>query len=374
LLVDLAVEFNPRYVAVMSSAIAERLQSALMNTECESTVLCGSEAFVSLVQQEAVDIVVAGIVGKAGLESTLAAAQAGKQVLLANKESMVIAGSFFREAMRTAGARIIPIDSEHNAIFQALPQDVQETSPIVQTHCQSRGVDSLVLTASGGPFLKFSHEELQQVTPEQACKHPNWSMGAKVSVDSASLMNKGLELIEACYVFGVQESFIDVVIHPQSIVHSMVTYVDGSTLAHLSAPNMEVPIAHGLAFPERRGSSVSPLRWDKALTLEFLPLNIEQFPCFSLARQAMRDGEQNGTASTAVLNAANEVAVAAFLERKIAFLDIPRLVEASLERYSATHTSDLASILALDLEVRQYARHFSVKSQRSGSQKEFYGF
>lgn len=358
LLIAIALEFLPTFVVVTHEPSAHTVASALANYDIR--VVAGAEALIELVQQQEISTVIAGIVGKAGLESTLAAANAGKKILLANKESMVIAGHLFRRAVVSAQARILPIDSEHNAIFQCLPQDVQNTPLISQGLAENYGVHNLVLTASGGPFLNMNPLDLVNVTPAAACRHPNWSMGAKVSIDSASLMNKGLELIEACYLFGVDESFVKVVIHPQSIVHSMVTYLDGTTLAHLSQPSMEVPIAHGLAWPKRHATAIQPIAWDQVLQLDFLPLDLARFPCFRLAREAMHSAQAHGSAAPAVLNAANEVAVDAFVAGHIGFMDIPCQIEKCLEQFGSLQAVELPDLLSLDLEVRQFAKKLMV--------------
>ena len=354
LLAELTIEFNPQYVVLTSTDSLSTFKSLLKGHALRTEILEGQDELLSLIVKPEIDVVIAGIVGKAGLEPTLAAARAGQYILLANKESMVMAGPLFRKAILESQARIFPIDSEHNALFQTMSGELQSSSLVTQAACESHGIHQLVLTASGGPFLHTPKEELVNVTPAQACKHPNWAMGAKVSIDSASLMNKGLELIEACYLFGVSQSFVDVVVHPQSIVHSMVTYVDGSTLAHFSNPSMEVPIASGLAYPERHTTGVKPMRWDQMLELQFLPLPYEKFPCFSLARQAMAQAEK-GQGATIVLNAANEIAVDAFINGKLGFTQIPNLVEQCLDRFGVTEAHDLADILALDQEVRDAA-------------------
>lgn len=345
-------EFHPSYVAVTTPEAAQQLGVRLKDVEVE--LLTGLDDMAELVTHAEVNIVVAGIVGTAGVKPTLAAARAGKQVLLANKESMVMAGPLFRNAVREHGCKILPIDSEHNAIFQALPGPVQAQAQVSHDACRAHGVEQLILTASGGPFLAFSDRELLDVTPAQACQHPNWSMGAKVSVDSASLMNKGLELIEACYLFGVSDSFVEAVIHPQSIVHSMVAYIDGSMIAHFSSPRMEIPIAHGLAWPDRHSSGVQRVKWHQMRTLEFIPLDQSRFPCFQLARAAMQNAERNGSAAPVVLNGANEEAVASFLAGKIAFVDIPKLVERCLEVFGHIKAEQLNDILLLDQEVKRY--------------------
>jgi len=296
----------------------------------------------SLCQSEQVDIVVAAIVGSAGLKPTLSALQAGKRVLLANKESLVLAGQFMIQACLRSGATILPVDSEHNAIFQCLPAGSGSLA--------RGGVERILLTASGGPFLHAAPEELQAVTPEQACKHPNWSMGRKISVDSATLMNKGLEFIEACWLFSARPDQIEVVVHPQSIIHSLVQYVDGSTLAQLGNPDMRTPIAHALAWPERMDAGVPRLDLTRH-TLAFHAPDEARFPCLRLAREAMQAG---GTAP-AVLNAANEVAVAAFLERKIPFTAIPKVIERVLTQLPMSPAANLDTILRADQDARNAA-------------------
>ena len=293
--------------------------------------------------------VMAAIVGAAGLPAALAAARAGKRVLLANKEALVAAGSVFMQAVRDHGAELLPIDSEHNAIFQCLPQRGQAA-----TGRAAPGVRRLLLTASGGPFRERDWQDLEHVTPEQACAHPNWSMGRKISVDSATMLNKGLEVIEAHWLFGMPADRIDVLIHPQSVVHSMVEYDDGSVLAQLGQPDMRTPIAYGLGFPDRLASGVTPLdlaRWGR---LDFARPDPERFPCLALSFAALRGGQ----GACIALNAANEVAVQAFLEGRLPYTWIRQVIEASLEwqagRASAT-LSDLDDVLALDLETRTYA-------------------
>jgi 1-deoxy-D-xylulose-5-phosphate reductoisomerase len=286
----------------------------------------------------------AAIVGAAGLPSTLAAARAGKRVLLANKESLVVAGPLLLEAARAGGASLIPIDSEHNAIFQCMP-------PGLETGRPGRGVQRVLLTASGGPFLRTPVADLARVTPEQACAHPRWNMGRKISVDSATLMNKGLELIEACLLFGMEPGRVEVVVHPQSIVHSMVEYVDGSILAQLGNPDMRTPIAHALGWPERIVSGVQSLDLVAAARLDFEAPDLERFPALRLAREA---AEAGGTAA-AVLNAANEVAVAAFLGGRLGFPGIPRLIEAVLARHGNRPAQSLAAVLEADRWARDVA-------------------
>ena len=287
--------------------------------------------------------VMAAIVGAAGLPSTLAAARAGKRLLLANKESLVMAGPLLLEAVRQGGATLIPIDSEHNAIFQCLPSDaVVGEAP--------RGVRRLLLTASGGPFRDFEGD-LRQVTPEQACAHPTWVMGRKISVDSATLMNKGLELIEACLMFGLPPDQVEVVIHPQSIIHSMVEYLDGSVLAQMGSPDMRTPIAQALAWPRRFEAGVQSLDFVKLGRLDFRSPDPQRFPCLRLATEAIRAG---GTVP-AILNAANEVAVQAFLDRRLNFLDIAAVIESVMNTVDASTATDLAAILGADRLARDSA-------------------
>ena len=300
-----------------------------------------------------VDVVMAAIVGAAGLLPTLAAVKAGKRVLLANKEALVMSGDIMMQAARDHHALLLPVDSEHNAIFQCLPQNYLE---IKKNGQPTLGVSQILLTASGGPFLNHSLEQLKQVTPAQACKHPNWSMGQKISVDSATLMNKGLELIEACHLFSIKEQFVTVVVHPQSIIHSMVQYVDGSTLAQMGNPDMCTPIAHALAWPKRIQTDVPALNVFNT-QLDFQEPDLQRFPSLKLARDAMSQG---GVAPT-ILNAANEVAVAAFLNQRIAFLDIPRVVEHSLNKVENIAANSLEIILDIDQKSRQIASQYIAK-------------
>jgi 1-deoxy-D-xylulose-5-phosphate reductoisomerase len=286
----------------------------------------------------------AAIVGAAGLRPTMAAAHAGKKILLANKETLVMAGNVFMEAVRASGSVLLPIDSEHNAIFQALPRGYNGD-------LAGSGVRRILLTASGGPFRTTPLSELQHVTPDQACRHPNWSMGRKISVDSASMMNKGLEVIEAHWLFCAPADAIQVVIHPQSVIHSLVEYVDGSVLAQLGNPDMRTPIAYGLAYPERIDSGVAALDLFKVATLDFAAPDFARFPCLALAYQALRAG---GTAP-AILNAANEIAVAAFLDETIPFLFIPRVIEAVLDALPVGVVTCLDDVLVADQEARRTA-------------------
>ena len=339
---ELCLTFNPVYAVVADDASASLLREKLQGGANATEVLVG-EAALARVAEEA-DTVMAAIVGAAGLLPTLAAVKAGRRVLLANKEALVMSGALFMRAVREHGATLLPIDSEHNAIFQCLPPKHAQGLTAV-------GVDKLLLTASGGPFREFSVEQLQSVTPAQAVKHPNWSMGQKISVDSATLMNKGLEFIEACWLFAARPDQIDVVVHPQSVIHSMVCYADGSVLAQMGQPDMRTPIAHALAWPERIASGVPALNFAQLTALTFEAPDLQRFPCLRLAKEAMTAG---GT-HPAVLNAANEVAVAAFLAGKLDFLGIARVIEQVLNEIPVSAAEELATILAADAEARQRA-------------------
>jgi 1-deoxy-D-xylulose-5-phosphate reductoisomerase len=340
-LFEQCLRFRPPVAVLQDEAQAQALERQLRDAGSTTEVLCGAAALAQVAAAGDVEIVMAAIVGAAGLPSTLAAASAGKQVLVANKESLVLAGALLVEAARRSGATLVPIDSEHNAIFQCMPTSLR-------TGVAAAGVHRILLTASGGPFLRASHEQMAQATPEQACAHPRWRMGRKISVDSATLMNKGLELIEACVLFGMEPAAVSVVVHPQSIVHSLVEYVDGSILAQLGNPDMRTPIAHALGWPERIGSGVESLDLVAAARLDFEAPDLVRFPSLGLARAA---AEAGGTAPAA-LNAANEVAVAAFLERRLDFLGIPALID----RVMGTHRTAPARELGDVLEADHWAR------------------
>ncbi|MFM8797390.1 MAG: 1-deoxy-D-xylulose-5-phosphate reductoisomerase, partial [Fluviibacter sp.] len=337
--------FNPAVVVVVDPLAAAKLKERLTAKGSLVEIHTGAEALVQLVAHPAIDTVMAAIVGAAGLPSALAAAEAGKRVLLANKEALVMAGPVFMDAVRRSGAVLLPIDSEHNAIFQSLPSSYAANP-------EANGVSHIVLTASGGPFRGYKKEQLTEVTPEQAVSHPKWSMGPKISVDSASLMNKGLEVIEAHFLFGLPADKIKVVVHPQSTIHSLVQYVDGSVIAELGEPDMRTPIAHALAWPERIHSGVNTLDLVACGHFDFLAPDLEAFPCLSLAYEALK----RGGSAPAVLNAANEVAVAAFLDQQIAFLDIPEVIRQTLAEISDTPLTDLESVLAVDQNARAYAQ------------------
>ena len=341
------VTHEPDFAVMADPEAAERLSDRLRSAGRPVEVLAGMAGLERVAALPEVDCVMAAIVGAAGLLPTLAAARAGKRVLLANKEALVMAGPLFVAAVRQGGAELLPIDSEHNAIFQCLPPGFAAEG------LDAAGVRRILLTGSGGPFRVTPLDRLPDATPEQACAHPNWSMGRKISVDSATMMNKGLELIEACWLFGTRPERIQIVIHPQSVIHSLVQYVDGSVLAQLGNPDMRTPIAHALAWPERLSSGVSPLDLFAVGRLDFEPPGLDRFPCLALAIQAAESG---GTAPT-ILNAANEIAVAAFLMGRIRYTAIAPLVGATLERLpaQAVNRDGLESLLEADRQARAMA-------------------
>ena len=339
--------FAPRYAVMADLDAARILADAVRREGLATQVLAGPEALEQVVTLDEVEQVMAAIVGAAGLPPALAAARAGKRVLLANKEALVVAGDLFMRAVAEGGAELLPIDSEHNAIFQCMPAGFRAGRA-------ARGVSGILLTASGGPFREWPLEALETVTPEQACAHPNWDMGRKISVDSATMMNKGLELIEACWLFATDVDHVQVVVHPQSVVHSLVQYTDGSVLAQLGNPDMRTPIAHAMAWPERIDSGVAPLDLFAIARLDFEAPDARRFPCLRLAAEAMRAG---GTAP-AVLNAANEIAVQAFLDRRLAFTAIPRLIERVLAAMPPRPVESLRQLLAVDSEARRQAERF----------------
>jgi 1-deoxy-D-xylulose-5-phosphate reductoisomerase len=343
----LCVKHKPRYAVVPDAVVAHQLQVSLRAAGLVTEVLHGAQSLCEVAAHADVDVVMAAIVGAAGLPPTLAAAEAGKKVLLANKEALVMSGALFMQAVKRGGAVLLPIDSEHNAIFQCLPGDYARG-------LQQVGVRRVLLTASGGPFREMPLDQLHAVTPEQACAHPNWSMGRKISVDSASMMNKGLELIEACWLFDASPAQIEVVVHPQSVIHSLVDYVDGSVLAQLGNPDMRTPISHALAWPERIDSGVAPLDLFAIARLDFQVPDEQRFPCLRLAREAAQAG---GTAP-AMLNAANEVAVAAFLERRIRFPEIASIIEHVLQAEPAVAVECLDAVMAADGQARNLAERW----------------
>ncbi|MDL0441563.1 1-deoxy-D-xylulose-5-phosphate reductoisomerase [Stutzerimonas frequens] len=340
----LCLVHRPRFAVAANEIQAGVLQQQLREDGLTTQVMSGEGGLSEVAAHPETDVVMAAIVGAAGLKPTLAAVQSGKRVLLANKEALVMSGALFMRALRDSGAVLLPIDSEHNAIFQCLPSTYSQGLGSV-------GVRRILLTASGGPFREFAPERLIDVTPEQACAHPNWSMGRKISVDSASMMNKGLELIEACWLFDAHPNQVEVVIHPQSVIHSMVDYVDGSVLAQLGNPDMRTPIAHALAWPERIESGVSALDLLQIGRLDFQAPDYSRFPCLQLARQSA----ENGGTAPAMLNAANEVAVEAFLNRRIRFTEIASIIDDVLNREAPVAVGCLEDVLAADRCARERA-------------------
>ncbi|MDD5276822.1 MAG: 1-deoxy-D-xylulose-5-phosphate reductoisomerase [Methylovulum sp.] len=337
---------HPEYVVVVDEAKAEGFKGLLVNsTIADIKVLSGADALEQVATLDNVDSVMAAIVGAAGLLPSLAAAKAGKTVLLANKEALVMSGDIFMQAVSASGAQLLPIDSEHNAIFQCMPADYK-------TGVQAKPVRRILLTASGGPFREMPLDQLANVTPAQAVAHPNWDMGKKISVDSATMMNKGLEMIEACLLFNMKPEQIQVVIHPQSVIHSMVDYVDGTVLAQLGNPDMRIPIAHSLAWPERFESGAEPLNIFTVARMDFEAPDFDRFPCLRLAYEAINAG---GILPT-VLNAANEIAVDAFLNEKIRFTDIPIVIERCMSAFAVKQADSLDIILKTDQEARAISR------------------
>ena len=343
-LFELVQRFAPRYAVLRDEAAAEQLHTRLRECGSATEVLTGIDGLLTVAAHPEVDCVVAAIVGAAGLAPTMAAVEAGKQVLLVNKEALVCAGHLFMDAVAASGAVLLPVDSEHNAIFQCLPCNFREGLTQV-------GVRRILLTGSGGPFRDTPLVALEKVTPAEACAHPNWSMGPKISVDSATMMNKGLEFIEACWLFDARPEQVQIVVHPQSVIHSMVEYIDGSVLAQLGNPDMRTPIAHALAWPERIESGVSSLDLIATARLDFQAPDYQRFPCLGLAGQALRRG---GTAP-AILNAANEEAVASFLDNRIRFTDIPIVIEQVLARASIVEPRSLVDVQLADTAARQVA-------------------
>ncbi|UTG71694.1 1-deoxy-D-xylulose-5-phosphate reductoisomerase [Neisseria subflava] len=340
-------QFRPEYAVVSDVGHAAELEKKLKQEGISTQVLYGSQALIDVASADEVGGVMCAIVGAAGLPSALAAAQKGKTIYLANKETLVVSGALFMETARQNGATVLPIDSEHNAIFQVLPRDYTG-------RLNEHGINSIILTASGGPFLNTDLSTFDSITPEQAVKHPNWSMGRKISVDSASMMNKGLELIEAHWLFNCSPEKLEVVIHPQSVIHSMVRYRDGSVLAQLGNPDMRTPIAYCLGLPERIDSGVGELDFGALSALTFQKPDFDRFPCLKLAYQAMNAGG----AAPCVLNAANEVAVAAFLDKRIKFTDIAKVVAYCLAQDFSDGRHDIEGLLAQDAQTRRQAREF----------------
>lgn len=341
--------FAPVYAVMLSEHAAEILQGKLQQAGSETKVLCGMAALEEIAAHSEVDAIMAAIVGAAGLKPAMAAARTGKRILLANKETLVMAGSLFMQAVEAGNATLLPIDSEHNAIFQVMPARRCAT-------LMDGGVKRVLLTASGGPFRTRTVDELQNVTCAQALNHPNWVMGPKITIDSATLMNKGLEVIEAHWLFNAAPEQIDVVVHPQSVIHSMVEYVDGSVLAQLGNPDMRTPIAYALGYPDRLDSGVSALDLMKIARLDFEAPDMARFPCLRLAYEALKRGDT----APAILNAANEVAVAAFLEQKISFMDIPRMIESVLASAEISSANTLDTVVAADAAARESAREWAM--------------
>ncbi|MEX5566879.1 1-deoxy-D-xylulose-5-phosphate reductoisomerase [Pseudomonas syringae] len=352
-LLALCIRHTPQYAVVPDQVVARKLQDDLAAAGLDTRVLVGEGGLCEVAADPRVDAVMAAIVGAAGLRPTLAAVEAGKKVLLANKEALVMSGALFMQAVRQSGAVLLPIDSEHNAIFQCLPGDFARGLGAV-------GVRRIMLTASGGPFRETPLEQLHNVTPEQACAHPVWSMGRKISVDSATMMNKGLELIEACWLFDARPDQVEVVIHPQSVIHSLVDYVDGSVLAQLGNPDMRTPIANALAWPARVDSGVAPLDLFRIGQLDFQAPDEERFPCLRLARQAA----EAGGSAPAMLNAVNEVAVAAFLDGRIRYLEIAGIIEEVLDHEPVTAVEGLDAVFAADAKARLLAGQWLERNGR----------
>jgi len=340
-MLELCRQYQPTYAVMTNEAAAEKLQAALNNG---TQVLSGEQALCDIAAHQQTDYVMAAIVGAAGMASALAAARAGKRIMLANKESLVLAGDIFMDAVKNSGAELIPVDSEHSAIFQCLQGG-------------RSGLNKIQLTASGGPFLHTPLSELQSITPDEACAHPNWSMGRKISVDSATMMNKGLEVIEAYYLFGLKPEQIDVVMHPQSIIHSSVYFNDGSTLSQLGNPDMRSVISYAMAYPQRILSGVAPLDLASNSPLEFYTPDLEKFACLRLAFEALKQGGN----AMGTINAANEIAVDAFLKQTISFLDIPRVIEQTLTQTKHLALNSLDAIITNDQETRDLASQIVAK-------------
>ncbi|WP_419736829.1 1-deoxy-D-xylulose-5-phosphate reductoisomerase [Pseudomonas sp. COR18] len=352
-LLALCVRHRPRFAVVPDALAGRRLQDELRAAGLSTEVLVGEQGLCEVASHPEVDTVMAAIVGAAGLRPTLAAVEVGKKILLANKEALVMTGALFMQAVRKSGSVLLPIDSEHNAIFQCLPGDFARGLGAV-------GVRRILLTASGGPFRQAPLADLEHVTPDQACAHPNWSMGRKISVDSASMMNKGLELIEACWLFDARPDQVEVVIHPQSVIHSLVDYIDGSVLAQLGNPDMRTPIANALAWPERIDSGVALLDLFAVARLDFQAPDEQRFPCLRLARAAA----EAGGSAPAMLNAANEVAVAAFLERRIRYPEIASIIEEVLNLEPVVAVDELDAVFAADAKARALTEQWLSRNRR----------
>ena len=359
LLADQCRQYRPRFAVLCDATAALQLSQLLAASQIPTEILVGPAGLDQVAAHEDTDYVMAAIVGAAGLASALAAVEEGKRLLLANKEALVMSGSLFMQAVKTHQSTLLPIDSEHNAIFQSMANGAAN---------HATGIRKILLTGSGGPLRQLPLAQMSQVTPDQACAHPNWSMGRKISVDSATMMNKGLEIIEAKWLFDLDVDQIEVVVHPQSIIHSMVDYIDGSIVAQLGNPDMRTPIAHGLAWPNRVDSGVSMLDMTAIGRLDFEPPDLQRFPCLRLAQEVARGAQSLAIA----MNAANEVAVQAFLDELITFTDIPLIIESVLEQTGSDEALTMASILAIDHQARQQAgkamqrKGVSVTSSRAG--------
>jgi len=340
-------KFKPDYAVIIDDQAAKLFSELLSNSDLKTELLTGTSALEQVASLPEAEYVMAAIVGAAGLLSSLAAAQAGKRVLLANKESLVMSGQLFMDEVKKHGAELLPIDSEHNAIFQSMPDNYYQG-------LKESGVGKILLTASGGPFRETPIDQLDNVTPDQACAHPNWEMGKKISVDSATMMNKGLEVIEACWLFNTDADNVQVVLHPQSVIHSMVQYADGSVLAQLGRPDMRTPIAHALAWPERIESGVEPLNIFDVARLDFIEPDFQRFPCLRLAYEAMQQG---GTAP-AILNAANEIAVESFLNNELSFMKIAEVIDYTMNSLDFGSADNLDVILNADRQARDSAKSF----------------
>ncbi|CAM4045838.1 1-deoxy-D-xylulose-5-phosphate reductoisomerase [Serratia silvae] len=343
------IEFRPSYAAMADEQAANELRAVLAENGVKTEVLAGEHAACELAALDDVDQVTAAIVGAAGLLPTLAAIRAGKQVLLANKESLVTCGRLFMDAVQKSQAQLLPLDSEHNAIFQSLPESIQRH--LGYSSLEAHGVSRIVLTGSGGPFRTTPMEQFATMTPDQACAHPNWSMGRKISVDSATMMNKGLEYIEARWLFNASAEQMEVILHPQSVIHSMVRYADGSVLAQLGTPDMRTPIAHAMAYPQRVSSGVAALDFCRIGALTFSEPERERYPCLYLAIEAFDAGQ----AATTALNAANEIAVAAFLQQQIRFTDISAVNQQVVECMALPEPTSIEMVLEVDRQAREVA-------------------
>ena len=349
-MVEQCLEFSPRFAVMAYEPSANEVRRLLAEQGSKTEVLAGKQAACDVAAMDDVDQVMAAIVGAAGLLPTLAAIDAGKEVLLANKESLVTCGRLFMDAVARSKTRLLPIDSEHNAIFQSLPEAIQNQLGAAELH--EHGVSSIILTGSGGPFRETAIDTLSAMTPEQACHHPNWSMGRKISVDSATMMNKGLEYIEARWLFNASAAQMEVLVHPQSVIHSMVRYLDGSVVAQLGEPDMRTPIAHAMAFPHRVISGVPPLDFCKAGALTFCEPDFQRYPCLKLAMDAFEVGQ----AATTALNAANEISVAAFLENRLKFTDIAAVNSEVLSGINLAEPESIEEVLTIDAVAREAAK------------------